>query len=129
MTKDRYLLKLKHYNNSIQYTYSKVQFNPHFRDNKKNSSNNKKHDSLESQRCSLSRSISKIKELCLCNNFEYFFTITLKTPRRNDVLYSTSLINSQIREYAKTRKHFKYIYVFEKQEKGGIHVHGFVSRA
>lgn len=32
---------------------------------------------LEKERCSLSRSKARIRELALCNNFEYFGTLTL----------------------------------------------------
>lgn len=125
ITKDRYLLKIKDFGSCLQYTYSKVI--------DKNNNKKKKNNSLssvnkaESLRCSISRSISNIKELCFCNNFEYFFTLTVKDNKRNDILFSCNLINGSVKEYARTRKHFKYLYVFEKQKAGGIHIHGFFS--
>lgn len=114
MLDTRKILKLKHYNNSIQYTYMDINYNSSFSNRSK-----RKHHSTKDEisRCSISRSISNIKELCFCNTFDFFFTLTLKTNKRNNVLYSTKLINYHIKQYAKTRKDFKYLYVFEKQSK------------
>lgn len=114
MLDTRKILKLKHYNNSIQYTYMDINYNSSF----SNHSQRKHHSTkAEISRCSISRSISNIKELCFCNTFDFFFTLTLKTKKRNNVLYSTKLINYHIKQYAKIRKDFKYLYVFEKQSK------------
>lgn len=123
MNNSKKLLKIKTYNDCIQYTYSNVCFT------NRSSRKIKKNHSSKSEifRCSISRSISHIKELCLCNNFDWFFTLTLKTKKRNNILYSTTYIRDSIKKYAKTHKDFKYLYVFEKQKKGGIHIHGFFS--
>lgn len=125
MTKDRYLLKIKEFDDCYQYTYSKVQFNRKF--SNRRDSNTTSVNKEESLRCSISRSISNIKELAMCNRFDYFFTLTIADTKRNDVLYSCNLINNAIKQYSKNRPHFKYLYVFEKQKKGGIHIHGFFS--
>lgn len=124
MTKTRKILKLKHYKDSIQYTYSDIEYN---RKILKGSSKKNHSTKDEINRCSLSRTVSNIKELCLCNEFEYFVTITIKSPKRNNVLFATKLLNISIKRYAKSREHFKYLYVFERQQKGGIHLHGFFS--
>lgn len=114
MIDTRKILKLKHYNDCIQYSYMDVNFNSSF----SKRSIKKLHSSQdEISRCSISRSISNIKELCFCNHFDFFFTLTLKSSKRNNVIYSTNLITYHIKQYAKTRKDFKYLYVFEKQSK------------
>lgn len=127
MKKDFYLLKLKHYNDCIQYTYLPDRFRGLLSKNKNCSLSSKNknfyHGSFESSlseslRCSLSRSISKIKDYCLCNDFDYFFTLTLKTKKRNNVSFACNYINKCIKAYARKREGFKYIYIFEKQKKG-----------
>lgn len=122
-TKDLYKVKLKHYTNSIQFTLM-----PRF-----SRSLRKKHSSKNQiQSCSISRSISLIKEICLCNEFDYFFTLTLKDYSfRTDNLLSCDFLLKHIKHYAKLARgrgiEFKYILVFEKQKKGGIHLHGYFS--
>lgn len=124
----RKILKIKRYSNFLQYTYYDL-------DDSKclitytNNNNNKSNDfkSSESLRCSISRSISNIKEYCFCNDFEFFVTFTLKDKNRNSILFACNTISSAIKKYGKTRKDFKYLYVFEKTKKGGIHAHGFFS--
>lgn len=120
----RKILKIKQYNDSIQYTYMDLNKNPKYRLPKEKKNKSTKD---EVNRCSISRSISTIKELCLCNNFDYFVTITLKNKKRCNVSWATLYLNRKVKEYAKSRINFKYLYVFEKQEKGGIHIHGFFS--
>lgn len=117
-----YLLKLKHYSFAIQYTYSKITCNRKFYPSLKQ----KKSNIEEINRCSYSRSISLIKEYCFSNDFDYFFTFTLKSKKRNNTLFAFNLINSKFDYYKKKYNDFSYIYVFEKQKKGGLHVHGFI---
>lgn len=124
MSDYRKVLKIKRYADSIQYTYTDLQKNRKFSSFRKNTNKSTKD---EVERCSISRSISIIKELCFCNNFDYFVTLTLKNKKRCNVYWATSYLNRKIKEYGKSRGNFKYLYVFEKQEKGGIHIHGFFS--
>ena len=99
MINDRYLLKIKEFDDCYQYTYSKVQFNRKFSDRR--DSNTTCVNKQESLRCSISRSISNIKELVMCNRFDYFFTLTIADVKRNDVLYSCNLINNAIKHIHK----------------------------
>lgn len=127
-TKDLYTLKIKHYSNANQYTLYRTKSNSNNSNNSRIFSNSS--NSISSSR---SRSCSLIKELALSNNFDYFFTLTLKGfSFRNDVIKSADFINSSIKHYARLAKQrgatFRYMYVFEKQKKGGIHIHGYFSR-
>lgn len=118
----RHILKIVDFGDSEQYSYYSVK--------PKKTNNSSLLTSInkdESNRCSISRSISNIKSLCLLNDFDFFFTLTLKTNRRNDIFYSTKLINDSIKYYCKHIAKLKYVYVFEKQKKGGIHIHGYFS--
>lgn len=120
----RYILKVKTYKDCFQYSYSPLNYNSKFfkkRDKRFKSSSD------EVLRCSLSRSINTIKDLVLSNNFDYFFTITLKTNKRYDILYSSKVILQRFKSLSQTLTNFKYIFVFEKTKKGGLHAHGFVS--
>lgn len=129
-TKDRYKLKLKHFTDSIQYTLFKSSSCSSHRNNLSSSGNSSSSD--EVKRCSYSRSCSLIKELSLCNDFDFFFTLTLKDfSFRNDIKESISFINKHIKHYGRLARSrgltFKFIYVFERQKKGGIHLHGYFS--
>lgn len=118
-----YILKIKKFKCASQLTlYPRI-----LRKDKKNHSSKEK-----IQSCSTSRSISLIKEYCLCNDFDYFFTLTLKDfSFRTSALESCSFMLKHIKHYAKLARgrglEFKYILVFERQKKGGIHLHGYFS--
>ena len=88
-------------------------------------------DSKEIKRCSCSRSCSLIKEYVLCNDFDYFFTLTIKDDIKYNYAACCEYIKNSFKEYARRCKRqdieFKYIYVFEKTKKGALHVHGFIS--
>lgn len=121
-----WILKCKEYKDCIQYSYFQKDLN------NKRKKKQKKDDTEESQRCSLSRTSSLLKEYILNNDFKYFFTLTIKYDFRNNVKYTTDLINKYIKNYSKQCKtrgiQFSYVYVYEKQKKGGIHLHGFFNR-
>jgi len=67
----------------------------------------------------------KIKELALCNNFEYFYTQTL-----NDNRYDLDNFVKEVKQHFKAykRKHEKFIYliIYEKHKDGAYHLHGLV---
>lgn len=118
-----YILKIKDFGEVIEQSYY-LKKDKVFTGNK---------SSLEEiQSSTRSRAISRIKEICYCNNFEYFFTFTLKDSylRLNDK-QAIDYINNKFRTYYKLAKikdiKFKYVYVFEYTKKGAIHCHGFGS--
>lgn len=123
VTNDKHILKIKDYLDSYQYTYYPVI--------DRDFSSHNKSTSSEKRRCSLSRSCSLIKDYVLSNNFDYFFTLTIKDVKRADIDFASKLINDSIKKYSKRLKNkgieFKYIYVFERQKKGGLHLHGYFS--
>lgn len=118
---DIYFLKIKDYGSVIEQSYYK-----HHTISKINSSSEE-----EKARSSRSRAISKIKEICYCNSFDYFFTLTIKDISRYDIESSINSITKSINYYKKLAKlrnlDFKFIYIFELTKKGGVHLHGFFS--
>lgn len=123
MSEIRKVLKLKHFNDCIQMSYYTKY------DKTTKASSNLCSNSLESERCSISRSISTIKELCLCNEFDYFFTLTFKSKKRYNICWACKKIIKSFKYYSDKAKTlnfvFKYLFVFELTKNGGVHVHGF----
>lgn len=118
---ETYILKTKDFGDIIEQTYYLK---------KDKIFTGKKSSQLEISSSTRSRAISRIKEICYCNDFDYFFTITLKNPNlRLDNVYSIKYINDKFRNYYKLAKYrnikFIYVYVFELTKKGAIHCHGF----
>lgn len=76
-------------------------------------------DPLEVERISLSRTKSSIKEICLCNNFEYFMTVTVNS--QNCDRFSLQAVQDRMKKLFKKIKRkysdFKYIFITEKHEK------------
>lgn len=85
-------------------------------------------DSEEVERISLSRTRSTIKEICLCNSFEYFMTVTVSS--QNCDRFSLQDVQDRMKKLFKKIKRkytdFKYIFITEKHEKGGFHFHGMI---
>lgn len=86
-------------------------------------------DSEEIERISLSRTKSRIKEICLNNDFEYFGTITVNSKNcnrfdLNDVQDKMKKICHKL--YRKCEKHnkFKFIFITETHKNGAYHFHG-----
>lgn len=85
----------------------------------------KKTDQEEIARVSNSRIKSKIKELALCNDFEYFYTQTLK-ENRYDLDEFVQQIKKRFKAYKRKNKDFIYLIIFEKHKDGAYHLHGLV---
>ncbi len=94
-----------------------------------------RHD--ESQRVSIVRAITAIRELVACNEWRAFVTITLSPEKWKDRCNPESL-QSTIKNLAmkwkrmqrdKTRpyKDFKYLLIPELHKNGAVHLHGFVN--
>lgn len=85
-------------------------------------------DKDEVERISLSRTKRRIKEICLCNDFEYFMTVTVSSA--NCDRFSLQLVQDRMKKLFKKIKRkyskFKYIFITEKHEKGGFHFHGMI---
>lgn len=80
----------------------------------------------EIERISLSRTKRNIKEICLCNDFEYFFTCTVNSEYADrfhlqEVQDKMKKICKKIR---RKNESFKYIFITEKHKDGAFHFHG-----
>lgn len=85
-------------------------------------------DKEEIERISLSRTKRHIKEICLCNNFEYFFTSTVssKNADRFSLQECQDKITKLCKKIKRSNNEFKYIFITEEHKKGGFHFHGFI---
>lgn len=91
-------------------------------------------DEEEIQRISLSRTKRRIKEICLCNDFQYFVTMTVssKIKEYNRFELEECILNCRKhmrkikRISTKEKGNFKYIFVTEKHENGAYHFHGMM---
>ena len=78
--------------------------------------------SMKSSRC---RAKAAVRDIALCNHFDYFFTWTLS----KDVIdrYDTDLVGKKVQTFLKNasyRKGFQYVLVPELHMDGAIHFHG-----
>ncbi len=87
-------------------------------------------DKDEVERISLSRSKNSIKELCLCNDFEYFITLTVSSKfdyyNRYDLEDCVDNIKKLMKAYKRKSSDFKYIYIIEQHKDKAYHFHGMV---
>lgn len=85
----------------------------------------KKTDKEEVNRISLSRTRRNIRELALCNDFEYFCTITVNSAKCDR--YSIDEVQDNLRKCLRNiRNHsdnFKYLIITEKHKDGAFHFH------
>ncbi len=82
-------------------------------------------DPERSEQVSRARAKSKVKDIALLNNFEYFFTWTLD-PSKID-RYDTGAVKKKVFDFLKNmvkRKGFAYVIVPELHKDGAIHFHG-----
>lgn len=118
---ESWVLKTKDFGDIIEQTYYK---------SKSIVRKGNKSSKEASRLASRSRSISRIKEIVYCNDFDYFFTLTLKdVSLRLAPNLAIDYFNKEIKNYSKFCNYhgydFKYVYVFELTKKGSVHVHGF----
>lgn len=80
----------------------------------------------EKERVSLCRTKRRIKEICLCNDFTSFGTVTINSQYADR--YNLEEVQLKMRKICKKikrkNKDFKYIFVTEKHEDGAFHFHG-----
>lgn len=83
----------------------------------------------EVNRISLSRTRRNIRELALCNDFEYFCTLTVNSVKCDR--YSLDEVQDNLRKCLRNiRNHsdnFKYLIITEKHLDGAFHFHGLMS--
>lgn len=85
-------------------------------------------DSEEIQRVSLSRSKRNIRELALCNDFEYFATVTVDIQfcDRFHLEECQNLLRKKFKKIKRSHKEFAYLFITEKHKDGAFHFHGLV---
>ena len=88
-----------------------------------------KTDKKEVERISLSRTRRNIRELALCNDFEYFCTITVNCSKCDR--YSLDEVQDNLRKCLRniriSSNNFKYLIITEKHKDGAFHFHGLMS--
>lgn len=75
--------------------------------------------------CSRARARTAIRDIALCNQFQYFFTWTLSSDYVNR--YDAVAVSKKVQIFLKNasyRKQFSYICVPEYHKDGAIHFHG-----
>lgn len=85
-------------------------------------------NSEEIKRQSLSRTKRNIRELALCNDFEYFATFTVNSEKcdryvLNDVQYKLKKVLHKIK---RNNKNFAFLIITEKHKDGAFHFHGLI---
>lgn len=82
----------------------------------------------EVQRISLSRTKRNIRELALCNNFEYFVTLTVNKNYcdRYDLDICEDNLKKLFKKYKRKNPNFLYLFIAEKHKDGAFHFHGLV---
>lgn len=85
-------------------------------------------NSEEVKRCSLSRTKRNIRELALCNDFEYFATFTVNSEKCDR--YSLNDVQDKIKKVLhkikRKNKNFAFLIITEKHKDGAFHFHGLI---
>lgn len=86
-------------------------------------------DEEEIQRISRVRTKSRIRELALCNNFEYFGTITINGYfcNRYELTDCQTELKKILKRIKRNNKDFKYLIITEKHKDCAFHFHGLFS--
>lgn len=81
----------------------------------------------EISRVSLSRTKRNIKELALCNNFQYFATITISSEScdRFCLIECQKKFKRKLKTIKKYNPNFQYLFITEKHKNGAFHFHRF----
>ena len=80
-------------------------------------------------RISLSRSKREIRELCFCNPFTYFSTITINSEfcDRFHLQECQDLLRKKLKKLKRNNKDFIYLFITEKHKNGAFHFHGLIN--
>lgn len=86
------------------------------------------YNSQEVQRCSLSRTKKNIRELALCNNFNYFCTLTINSLKSDRYTLDTVQTNLKkiLHKIKRKNTDFAYLIITEKHKDGAFHFHGLI---
>ena len=82
-------------------------------------------DPVRAKEVSRTRARSAVRDICLCNQFRYFFTWTLNPEFVNR--YDAEEVSKKVQTFLKNatyRKGFSYVCVPEYHKDGAIHFHG-----
>ena len=86
------------------------------------------YNSVAVQEASLSRTKRNIRELSLCNNFEYFATFTINSEMCDR--YTLNIVQEKLKKILKKIKRknsdFGYLIITEKHKDGAFHFHGLI---
>lgn len=76
----------------------------------------------EVQRVSLSRTRRNVRELALCNNFEYFATLTVNSKNcdRFSLTETQTLIRKKLKKLKRKNSDFAYLFITEKHKNRGF---------
>lgn len=85
-------------------------------------------NSEEVKRCSLSRTKRNLRELALCNDFEYFCTFTINSNMgdRYNLDICQNKLKKILKKIKRVKKDFSYVIITEKHKDGAFHFHGLV---
>lgn len=88
-------------------------------------------DKEDYKRQSLSRSKRFIREISLCNDFDFFVTLTVNKENcdRYDIDICQEHLRHILKNYKKLHNDFKYILISEKHKDGAYHFHGLMKRS
>ena len=76
----------------------------------------------------ISRSKKSVKELALCNDFNYFVTITIKNDyNRYNIDNAFYFLSKFCKKYKRKFSSFSYVFIAEYHKDGAIHFHGLCS--
>ena len=93
-----------------------------------NSNDDIDYNSDNVKNASLSRTKRNIREICLCNDFSYFATLTINSQMCDR--YSLNDVQDRLKKTLKKLKRkyndFKYIFITEKHKDGAFHFHGLI---
>lgn len=109
--------------NNFRVVMLKNSRNPGFEDIKpKKNEFIKQTEDDEVQRVSLSRTRRNIRELALCNNFEYFATLTVSSERcdRFSLTETQTLMRKKLKKLKRKNSDFAYLFITEKHKNRGL---------
>lgn len=83
----------------------------------------------EIERISLSRTKKNIRELALCNDFQFFSTVTINSVNcdRFSLSACQELFRKKLHKIKRVNKNFKFLFITEKHKNGAFHFHGLIT--
>lgn len=85
-------------------------------------------NSEEVQKSSLSRTKRNIRELALCNDFEYFATFTVNSEKCDRYVLNEvqDKLKKVLHKIKRNNKDFAFLIITEKHKDGAFHFHGLI---